>query len=114
MKTLDHLSLPEHIRSVILEASDRLKSKFPVSRVILFGSQARQQAQPDSDIDLLVLTTCPVTRELKDQISDILFELDLEKDVVLTSICVQQDEWDHGLVSVTSLHREVEKDGCLI
>jgi predicted nucleotidyltransferase len=114
MKTLDTIQLPIRIRSAVQEASNRLKSELPVSRVILFGSQARGQAAPDSDIDLLILTTAPVTKGLKDKISDILFEIDLKDDVILTSIKVQENEWDNGLVSQMLIHEEVERDGCIV
>ncbi len=114
MKTLDKIKLPVRIRSAVQEASNRLKSELPVSRVILFGSQARGQAAPDSDIDLLILTTTPVTKGLKDKISDILFEIDLKDDVILTSLRVHENEWDNGLVSQMLIHEEVERDGCLI
>lgn len=114
MKTLDNIQLPIRIRSAIQESCARLKAELPVSKVILFGSQARGQAQPDSDIDLLVLTTCPVTREIKDRVGDILFDVDLKDDVLLTSITVQEEEWNGGLVSAMLIHKEVERDGCVI
>lgn len=114
MKTLDSIQLPVRIRSAVQEASARLKTELPVSRVILFGSQAHGQAAPDSDIDLLVLTNYPVTRDLKDKIGDILFDIDLKDDVVLTSLQVPEDEWNNGLFSGMLIHEEVERDGCLL
>ncbi len=114
MKTLDHIQLPVRIRSAVQEAAARLKAELPVSQVVLYGSQARGQAAPDSDIDLLVLTTCPVTPHLKQKIGDILFEIDLKDDVVVTSINIAQDEWNGGLMSQMLIHREVERDGCLV
>lgn len=114
MKTLDNIQLPVRIRSAVQEAADRLKGELPISQVILFGSQARGQAAPDSDIDLLILTTCPVTRDLKDKIGDILFDIDLKDDVLLTSITVHQDRWDSDFIAQLLIHQEVERDGCLI
>lgn len=114
MKTLDNIQLPARIRSAVQEAAARLKAELPVSQVVLFGSQARGQAEPDSDIDLLVLTTCPVTREIKDRVGDILFDIDLKDDVVLTPITVQQERWDSDLISQLLIHQEVERDGCVV
>lgn len=111
MKTLDNIQLPIRIRSAIQESCARLKAELPVNRVILFGSQARGQAQPDSDIDLLILTTCPVTREIKDRVGDILFEIDLKDDVVLTSITVHQERWEQPVVKILPLYQNIQKEG---
>ena len=61
MRTLDRAKLSEKERRAIEEAGLLLKSDLPVERVILFGSKARGTGAEDSDIDLLVLTSRPVT-----------------------------------------------------
>ena len=53
--------------------------------VILYGSQARQDAQPDSDIDLLViLNTLTSPYEEIDRTGDFIADLCLEFDVVIS------------------------------
>ena len=49
-KTLD-----TQIRNVLLQCRDALHSDYPNAEIILYGSQARGQAQRESDVDLLVL-----------------------------------------------------------
>lgn len=112
MKTLDSAKLTEAERRSIQGAARVLKSKLPVARVILFGSKARGDARPDSDIDLLVLTSCPVTTGLRDKIADYLFEIILRDDVPLSSVVISEDEWTNGLIRYLLIHSEVEKDGC--
>ena len=114
MKTLDSANLPENERRAIEEAARTLKSELPVTRVILFGSKARGDAQPDSDIDLLVLTSCPATTELRRAVSGRLFEINLREDVGLSSVVVAEDEWSSGLVQYLLIHSDVEKDGCAV
>ncbi|SPF52775.1 DNA polymerase, beta-like region [Candidatus Sulfopaludibacter sp. SbA4] len=42
-------------QAAIDEMVDRIARKFAPEKIILFGSQARGDARPDSDVDLMVL-----------------------------------------------------------
>lgn len=114
MKVLESVKLSQKERDSIVEASQALKLDLPVTRVILFGSKARGTGEPDSDIDLLVLTSCPVSSELRAAISERLAEVNLQNDVLLTSVVVSEQDWSNGLIRHTLIHSEIEKDGCEI
>ena len=114
MRTLENARLLHKERHSILEASQSLKSDLPVTRVILFGSKARGTGEPDSDIDLVVLTSCPVNTKLRTAISDRLADINLRNDVSLTSIVVSEQEWSSGLTRYMLIHEEVERYGCEI
>ena len=114
MKTLDDVKLSDNERASIIEAARVLKAELPVSRVILFGSKARGDAEPDSDIDLLVLTSCPVTTELRYEITQSFFDISLERDVSLSRIVVSEDDWLNGLIRYMPIHDNIEKEGCVI
>ena len=114
MKTLESANLARKERTSVLEATQALKPGLPVTRVILFGSKARGTGEPDSDIDLLVLTSCPVSGKVRTAISDRLAGINLQNDVSLTSLVVSEQEWSSGLIHYTLIHDEVERDGCEI
>jgi predicted nucleotidyltransferase len=111
MKTLDRIHLDVHERAVIREVAARLKRDLPVGRVVLFGSKARGTAGRDSDIDLLVLTACPVTSDLRRQISEIVFEAGLAGDLTITSVVASEQEWQTGLLRLLPIRGEVDRDG---
>lgn len=114
MRKVESIKLAERERSSILEAAHALKSELPVTRVILFGSKSRGEGGPDSDLDLLILTSAPVNSALREAISDRLADINLRNDVLLTSVVVSEDQWSNGLIRYTLIHSEVEKDGCEI
>jgi predicted nucleotidyltransferase len=114
MKTLDAIEMLPNERASILEAARSLKADLPVTRVVLFGSRARGTANMDSDIDLLVLTSCPVTGQLRASVSDKLADINLKNDVMLSCIVVWESDWTEGLVRHTLIHSEVEREGCEI
>ncbi len=114
MKTLERIHLDANERAVLRKVAARLKHDLPVDRVVLFGSKARGSAEADSDIDLLVLTSCPVTRGLRSQISELVFEAGLSSDLTLTSVVASEQEWQTGLLRLLPIRHEVDRDGCEI
>lgn len=114
MKTLDSIHLADKDRNSILEAARSLKSELPVSQVILFGSKARGQADVNSDLDLLVISSCPVTAYLRAAVSEKLADINLQNDVVLSPVVVFEKDWTDGLLHYLPLYAEVQRDGCTV
>jgi predicted nucleotidyltransferase len=57
MKTLGEINLLKNEREAIEKAVVATKAKFPVVKVILFGSKARGDDDVHSDIDLAIITS---------------------------------------------------------
>jgi predicted nucleotidyltransferase len=51
------------VDSAIQEMVRRLVARFHPERIILFGSHARGEAGPDSDVDLLVVLSGPLSKK---------------------------------------------------
>ena len=70
----------------IAEAVDRIVRRFDPERVILFGSRARGDHRPDSDIDLLVvLSACDNKREASIAMLSAMNGLLVSVDVIVTT-----------------------------
>lgn len=112
MRTLESAKLTVEEYNCVLEAARVLKSDLPVSKVIVFGSKARGTGGRDSDLDLLVLTSSPVTPDLRSAVSEKLADINLRYDAGLSSVVVYEKDWSEGLVRYLLIHSEVERDGC--
>jgi predicted nucleotidyltransferase len=65
---------------------DRIVRRFQPLRIILFGSRARGDAQPDSDVDLLVVFPQVANKRSKAiEIRQILSDLRVAKDIIVST-----------------------------
>lgn len=111
MKTLDGIHLKPNERAAIQAAAVALRENLPISQIILFGSKARGDDHEDSDIDLLLLMSRPISWEEQKQVVHLLYPLQLEYEVLFGTIQISEDDWYHGVYQVMPLRTEVERDG---
>ena len=72
--------------SVISVMVDRIVGRFQPSRVVLFGSRSRGEANERSDVDLLVvMSNVPDKRRAAIEIRRSLGDLPVSKDIVVTT-----------------------------
>lgn len=84
-----------------------------VRQVILFGSKARGDSAPDSDIDVLILAE-EEGRQLRKTISKISSQIGLDYDVCLGALLIADKRWRQMSIERFSLCRNVERDGILL
>jgi len=90
---MTHTQLPKIVRSLHRE----LKRIFgdQLEMVILYGSQARGEARPDSDIDILVVVRDELDYgDLIQQTSAIVSDLSLRYDVVISRAFVSKERFE--------------------
>lgn len=114
VQALDRSNLSDQQRQAVVEFSRRLNKRYAVAEVVLYGSYARGQGTPGSDIDLLVVLDEPVNRSLREAIYDMAFDLNLEHDTLISVLVVDRDSWNHGPLSVSGIHMAVQEDGIRI
>jgi predicted nucleotidyltransferase len=80
--------------------------------LILYGSTARNEASPDSDIDLLVLLTPPIDyfRELR-RIVDLLYPIQLESEQLISAKPAPLDDYERGRIQ---LYRTAKREGTFV
>lgn len=101
-------------KAALEEIKHRVSALFPVRQYIVFGSKARKEALPDSDIDLLILTNNRLSTSEKSRITHEIFEVNIEYDTNYSRVVVDVDEWENGMTSVLPFHDNVLKDGVTV
>ena len=104
---MDKEQLLKQIKSRLRDVyGDRLQG------VVLYGSEARRDAEEDSDIDLLVLLNGPVEfgRDLRTNI-DVLYDLQLEVIRPIHAMPVDVRDFRAGKYA---LYRNVKREGIFI
>jgi predicted nucleotidyltransferase len=82
-----------HLGAIVAGLRQRFEELYGdrLVRLILYGSQARREAQPYSDIDILVVLKGPVRPgEEIERTGDIVAELSLEFDAVIECLFVDE------------------------
>ncbi|MFB0546154.1 MAG: HEPN domain-containing protein [Anaerolineae bacterium] len=113
-KRLDELILSPSQQQALAEVRRRLFSDpdIEVEEIVLYGSVARGEADEESDLDLLVVTAKPLSRaESHEKITHVVFEVNLRFDTNISTLVVDRDEWETGLISVLPIRGEILRDG---
>lgn len=77
-----------------------------VREIILFGSKARGDFHEESDIDLLLVTDLEVSWDVRFQIYDLLYEIELQHDVVISPVIVSHKAFAKNKASFLRRARE--------
>ncbi len=77
--------------------------------LILFGSRARGDYRPDSDWDVLVLTSKEASTQFKNKIYDEIYEVELEFTQPISTLIYQKEDWE--ALAIMPLYQNVSEQG---
>jgi predicted nucleotidyltransferase len=94
----------------VRELESEVKQHFQTKRVSLFGSVAREEADENSDLDLLIILSETVTHRLRNSISDIVFEVNLKHGTNISVIIFDEETWSSAVMKLTPFYSEVVRE----
>jgi len=80
-------------------------------KLILFGSRARGNADPYSDMDVVVVLDGPSDEEEKDYVSNCAWEAGFKHGIVLVPVVFSRNEWENGPERHSLLVQAVSAEG---
>ncbi len=104
----------DRIEKQILETFAHLvRKQIALHSIVLFGSRARGDAEPDSDMDVLLIVD-DLTEEIEDYISDCAWEAGFESGIVIVPVVFSRIEWENGPERYSLLAEAVKLEGVAI
>jgi predicted nucleotidyltransferase len=88
----------------------RVRALVPAASIRAFGSRVRGTAHPESDLDLCVVVPS-VTRELRDAIYGVAWEIGFDAGCVLAPIVLSEDDFERAPLSASTLVATIRREG---
>jgi predicted nucleotidyltransferase len=89
-----------------------ITKRYPhIKKIILYGSKARGDFAEDSDLDLLFVTDTQLSRSLKNQIIDVIYNHELKNDIVISAIFISEYTFNN---KVSTFLRKVKREGIVL
>ena len=91
-----------------------LQTRVRLYQMILFGSRARGDAEPDSDMDVLVIVDEPENAQTREAVSDCAWEAGFDEGIVVVPVVVSRECWEKGPERASLLAIAVREEGVAI
>jgi predicted nucleotidyltransferase len=89
--------IDQNSRQAILSFSKKVHQAFQIDQIIMFGSRARGDHHPESDLDLAIIMSTPNGDffQSKFAMDDIAYDILLETGIRIQPLPIWKDEWNN-------------------
>lgn len=98
-------------RTILERFKGLVSERVAPHKLVLFGSRARGDADPDSDLDVIVVVEGHADQTNRDWISDCAWEAGFDSGIVIVPLVYGRAEWEQGPERHSLLVQAVEREG---
>lgn len=98
-------------KAIVERFKAMVSARVSVRQVVLFGSRARGDAEPEADMDVLVVLDEAADEAARDYVSDCAWEVGFQAGIVLVPIVFSRREWEEGPERHSLLAQSVRAEG---
>jgi len=110
MKTIE---LSEKERAALSKLKKALEEQFNLIDFRVFGSKARGEAIPESDIDVM-LEVEDYNPHVESGIDDLIFSINVEFDCFISAVIFGRKELEEGPLGESPLYRVIAREGVTV
>ena len=101
-------------KQLLLDLKNTVLRYLPGATVILYGSSARGQRGPESDMDVLVLSDRKLSSKEEERVDSAVYDLELECGIVLSVVFHSKAEWSSPVLRQSPYYENVMSEGVLV
>jgi predicted nucleotidyltransferase len=87
-----------------------LNKRYELLDLKIYGSKAKGLDTPESDLDVMVVLK-NFTPLIESEIDDLIFEINIENDCLITAIFFDQEELELGPLSESPIYKKISQEG---
>ena len=103
--------MDERERTVLDRFKALLGARVPLRDLVLFGSRARGDAEPESDMDVLVVLEDGADAAAREAVSDCAWEAGFDAGIVVVPMVFTRSEWERGPERHSLLAQSIRAEG---
>lgn len=105
--------LSENERAALSKLKTALEGRFDLIDFRVFGSKARGEATPESDIDVMIEVE-DYNPAVESGIDDLIFSINVEFDCFISAVIFGRKELEEGPLGESPLYRVIAKEGVAV